>query len=88
MPELPQLCHPVEEQPATVLPIYKNYFHRDQMTGHNTANVLRGHVQYGERLEYSQPVGNDGNLIWSSKRKAVSRADSDEDVPLPKKRNV
>ncbi|KAF9972776.1 hypothetical protein BGZ73_004027, partial [Actinomortierella ambigua] len=45
-------------------PTCKKYFHRDQMAGHNMANILRGHVQHGERPGYLQPVDDDGNLLW------------------------
>ncbi|KAG0228228.1 hypothetical protein BGW41_003500, partial [Actinomortierella wolfii] len=85
-------CHnfvaQLENMRQLFCPTCKKYFHRDQMAGHNIAKILRAHVQYGERPEYLQPVDNDGNLIWSSKRKAVGRDDTDEDVPLPKKSSL
>ncbi|KAF9319607.1 hypothetical protein BG003_008714 [Podila horticola] len=44
----------------------KKYMHRDVMAGHNTCNILRGHIKK-ERPDYLQPVDQYGNYPWKEK---------------------
>ncbi|KAF9582289.1 hypothetical protein BGW38_000400 [Lunasporangiospora selenospora] len=50
-------------------PQCKKFMHRDAMAGYNICKVMRGHTEKGERPDYLQSFGDDGNYPWRQNQK-------------------